>query len=238
MPEVVNSWTLGVLANLSWPLCVSLFALGLVLFLLGGYGHRFWLVLGTTLVAGVIGLQYGESFGMQRLVAGLLLGVSAGALALALVRIGIFLGVGALAWYLAVKLAPGLNEQLACFLAGGLVGVLLFRFWIMVLTSLFGTVLMTYSGLILLGQFAGVDVVSLTKNNGPLFNWGILGTAVLGLVFQSLLIRGGSGDGEKREKKHKKKSKERDKHHDEDDHGEDEKGGGWLSPFFGKRKAS
>jgi hypothetical protein len=238
MPDVVRPWILTDLAELSWPLCASLFALGLFLFLLGGYGHRFWLVLGTTLAAGIVGLQYGPHFGMQPLVAGLLVGISAGALALALVRIGVFLGVGALAWFLATKLAPGLNEQLACFLAGGLAGVLLFRFWVMVLTSLFGTLLMTYAGLILLHQLAGSDVAGLAERNGPLFNWAILGVALLGIVFQSLVLRSGSGDGgEKREKKSKDKKKH--KHHDEDDHEDEEKSGGsWLAPLFGKKKAS
>jgi hypothetical protein len=243
MPSVVDPWTLEELTKLSWSLCASLFVLGFVLFLLGGYGHRFWLVLGTTLAAGILGLQYGEQFGMQRLVAGLLVGLSAGMLALALMRIAIFLGVGALTWFIACKVAPGMNEQLACFLAGGLAGVVLFRFWVMVLTSLLGTVLMTYSGLLLVGRFAGVDVVGLAQRNGQLLNWAILGVALLGLVFQSLLLRSGSGGAErggKREKKSKKKDKDKDKdkEKDEDEDGEAKEKGGWLAPFFGKKKAS
>jgi hypothetical protein len=237
MPWVVVPWILQDLADLSWPLCAGLFALGLVLFLLGGYGHRFWLVLGTTLAAGILGLQYGEQFGMQPLVAGLFLGVSAGALALALMRIVIFLGVGALTWYVALKISPTMHEQLACFLGGGLLGVLLFRVWIMVLTSLLGTVLMTYSAMILVGRFGHVDVASFAERNWQLFNWGILGVALLGLVFQSLVLRG-SGKGGEGEKKSKKKKKDKDKDRDEDEDEKEKGGGGWLAPLFGKKKAS
>src|SRR4029077_18341819 len=80
--------------ELSLGLLIFGLVIGLLLWLLGGWGHRFCIVLVTTLVAGVGGLYYGPQWGLQPLVAGLLLGVAAGALALALVRVLIFIGVG------------------------------------------------------------------------------------------------------------------------------------------------
>jgi len=248
MPSVVAPWILSDLAELSWSLCAGLFLVGFVLFLLGGFGHRFWLVLGITLAAGIVGLQYGPQFGMQPLVGGLFLGISAGALALSLMRIAIFLAVGMLTYYIAVRLAPGWNEQVACFLAGGLVGVFFFRFWVMVTTSLVGTLLMTYSTLLMVARYGKVDVVSLTERNGPLFNWAVAGVALLGLIFQWLLLSIRSGESESGGKKDKKdrkdrKKKDREKEKDrDDDHDEAEaepEKRGWLTlPFFGKKRAS
>ncbi len=240
MDSLVVPWILQELAELSITLCAGLFAVGLLLYLLGGYGHQFWLVLGTTLAAGILGLQYGPQFGMQRLVAGLFLGIAAGAIAQAVVRIAIFVGVGALVWYLAALIAPGWNEQLACFLVGGLLGVLLFRVWIMVLTSLLGTLLMTYAALLLIHRFSGADVAGLAERNGPLFNWAVGGVALLGLIFQTLILRGrwgGSSGGssdkqEKKDRKPREEKKDRDGDRNSGDRGE----GGWsLFHLLGKK---
>src|SRR5258708_4842821 len=81
-------------------------AIGLALWLLGGWSHRFCVVLITTLIAGVVGLQSGPVWGMEPLVAGLLLAVAAGALALSLVRVLVFLGVGLGTLILARTTAP------------------------------------------------------------------------------------------------------------------------------------
>jgi hypothetical protein len=135
-------------------------AIGCALWLLGGWGHRFCTVLLTTLIAGVVGLRSAPLWGMQPLVAGLLLAVSAGALAMSLVRVGVFLGVGIGLLYLARLIVPTWDEPVAVFVAGGLLGVLLFRFWIMAAASLAGTLLMTYSILCLLSRYARMDVAS------------------------------------------------------------------------------
>src|SRR5437588_12030549 len=73
-------------------------AVGLALWLLGGRGHRFWVVLVTTVAAGVIGLQSGAAYGVQPMVAGLLAAVAAGAMALALMRVVAFVAGGLVAW--------------------------------------------------------------------------------------------------------------------------------------------
>ena len=52
--------------------------IGFLLWSFGGRTHRFWLAMSVTLTAGLLGLTLGKQYGMQPLVAGLLLAVSAG----------------------------------------------------------------------------------------------------------------------------------------------------------------
>jgi hypothetical protein len=165
--------------------------IGALLWLMGGWGHRFCIVLVTTLIAGVVGLQCGPIWGMQPLVAGLLLAVAAGALALSLVRVVVFFLVGFGAFYLGRIVMPNW-EPVACFVAGGVLGVVFFRIWIMAAASLAGTLLMAYSILSILGQLAKVDVEAWADKNGPLMNWGCLSVAVLGILVQLLVQRRGS----------------------------------------------
>src|SRR3954447_23093119 len=128
--------------------------IGLLLWLYGGRSHRFWLSLCLTVGAGCVGLQYGAAYGMQPLVAGLLLAVAVGALALALVRLLLFTAGGLAALAVVQAVAPAWDEPLVSFLAGGLLGVFLYQFWVTALTSLAGTLAMAYSGLCLLERFA------------------------------------------------------------------------------------
>src|SRR5262249_5345663 len=111
-------------------------ALGGFVWLLGGWSHRFWLVPLTTLASGAYGLSIGEAFGVQPLVAALLLAVAAGALSLSLVRLAAFLTGGVAACVLAERVTPGWNEPFVFFFVGGFLGLFLFRFWMMVLSSL------------------------------------------------------------------------------------------------------
>jgi hypothetical protein len=165
------------------------FVIGLFLWLFGAWSHRFWLALVMTLAAGVFGLEYGSAYGMQPLVAGLLLAVTAGALALSLMRLLLF-AVGGLVGLMANHaLSAAWDQPIACFLVGGLVGVLMYRFWITALASLTGTLLMGYSGLCLATRFTSFDVIGWTGANGPLLNWASGAVAVLGMLVQFLLER-------------------------------------------------
>lgn len=163
--------------------------IGLLLWVMGSRGHRFWLSMAVTVAAGITGLQIAPKLEVQPLVAGLLMAVCAGALALALVRLLVFaiVGIGSLA--LAHAVTPGWNEPVIFFLAGGLIGVVFFRLWIMALTSLAGTVLMLYSGLCLAASLGGVDVVQLAKAQGRALEWSGLGVATLGVLVQFVLDR-------------------------------------------------
>jgi hypothetical protein len=161
--------------------------IGLLLWFFGGRSHRFWLALIMTLAAGLLGLSFGPAYGMQPLVAGLLLAVAVGALALSLVRILVF-AAGGLAG-LWVVLALAWDEPLVGFLVGGLTGVLLYRFWITVLASLAGTLLLAHSALCLVDRPGKFDAAAWATKNAPLLDWGCAAFAVVGVLVQFLLER-------------------------------------------------
>src|SRR5437763_1479725 len=92
--------------GLSPALSITGLLIGALLWFVGGLTHRFWVVLGATVIAGVVGLFVGKRFDMQPLVAGLLLAVSIGALSLSLFRIVLFLASGSAVLWLASTIAP------------------------------------------------------------------------------------------------------------------------------------
>jgi len=159
-------------------------AVGAAVWLLGGWSHRFWLVLLTTLAAGVYGLSIGEAFGVQPLVAGLLLAVAAGTLALALVRVAAFVAGGVAACVLAEQLLTGWREPFVFFFVGGFLGLFLLRFWMMVLSSLAGTLVMAYSLLSMLDVMGKLDAVSWAEHRPVLLDWACGGVTLLGLLIQ------------------------------------------------------
>lgn len=163
--------------------------IGLLLWSLGGRTHRFWLAMIVTLAAGLWGLTEGKQFGMQPLVAGLLLAVSAGVLALSLVRILLFAAGGLAALALLHAIAPAWDEPIAVFLVGGLIGVLLYKFWITTFSSLVGSLLMAYSALALFDRLHMVNSVEWTRKNGPLLNWAFASLVVTGALIQFLWER-------------------------------------------------
>jgi hypothetical protein len=164
-------------------------AIGALLWLFGSYGHRFWIVMLLTLAAGIYGLYCGPAYGMQPMVAGLLLAVSTGTLGLALMRVLAFVAGGLAALWLAHVLAPTYDEPLVFFLLGGLVGVLLIKLWITALSSLAGTLLVAYSSLCLLDRWLKLDSVTWAAENTALLNWAVIAFASLGTLTQFLLYR-------------------------------------------------
>jgi hypothetical protein len=164
-------------------------AVGLFLWLYGARGHRFWIALAMTAAAGLVGLYQGPAYNVQPLVAGLLLALAAGALALSLVRILLFIAGGFTALAALESAAPGWGEPIVTFLVGGLGGIFLYRFWITTLTSLCGTLLIAYSSLCLLDRFRVMDAPGWSGRNGPLLNWACAAGTVLGVVLQFLLER-------------------------------------------------
>src|SRR5262249_11401902 len=147
LPEVLVE-----VRGLSPLLLVIGLAIGLFLWLGGWWSYRFWAVLGTTVVAGVFGLYEAPQLHMQPLLASILLAIAAGMLALSLMRLFAFAAGGCTCLMLVHALVPSVHAPLVCFLAGGLLAVLLFRLWMILLTSAAGTVLMLYCGLGLANQ--------------------------------------------------------------------------------------
>lgn len=176
--------------GLSAALCWSAMGLGLLLWVTGWWAHRFWVVLATTVLAGVFGLLSPVGGQVPPLVMGLLLAVAAGILALAMVRVLAFAAGGAAAWVAVHALAPpAWHEPLICLLAGGLVGLLLFRVWIMGLTSLGGTLLMAYGGLSLADGMGKLNAVALARERGPLLDATVGAVALAGLLLQFVMER-------------------------------------------------
>jgi len=186
--QVLAPDILEITRQLSPLVSLLLFALGTALWVYGGQTHRFWLALVVTLGGGLFGLQIGRDFGVQPLVSGLLLSLSAGALSLALARVTVFALGGVAALLVMKSLANGWNDYL-CFLIGGLTSILLYPVWIAMLTSTAGTVLMAYGLLSALDKLFRVDSVALASGYGPLLNWILVGWVLLGMVLQYTIER-------------------------------------------------
>jgi signal transduction histidine kinase len=186
--------------------------LGLLLWAFGWRGHRFWIVLATTVVAGVFGLASGPAPGVQPLIVALLLAVAAGVLALPLARVVAFAAAGLATRMIVQAAVPAWDEPLLCFLAGGLVGLFLFRSSTMALTSLAGTLLMAHAGLCLADQLGTLDAVAWAETHAGLLNWSCAGTALAGWVAQFLLERWrAERERRKLEKEAQKRAKEKER---------------------------
>lgn len=175
--------------KLSFGMVALLLAIGLFLWTFGWWSHRFWVVLTTTVLAGIYGLYNGPVFQAQPLLAGLLLALSAGLLALALVQVLAF-AAGGLVGLWAVQLAwPSMSQPLLCFLLCGLGGLLLYRAWMMALTSFAGSLLAGYAALVLLDRAGTMDAVEWSTQATGLLNWLCGGVTAMGVLMQYWLDR-------------------------------------------------
>jgi hypothetical protein len=189
--------------GLSLAVCAIGLAFGLCLWLLGWWGHRFWIVLCTTVMGGIVGLTCAlggageplQSLGSaaigtrQPFVAALLLAVSAGMLSLALSRVFAFAAGGIAAWLVVRSAMPGWDEPLLCFLVGGLLGLFLFKAWWMALTSLAGTLVMGYSVLGMLDGMGKLDALVWADRRALVLNWACAGVALFGWLIQFFMER-------------------------------------------------
>lgn len=187
--HIVTPDLVAELCGLSLGLLLAAAGVGIILWLFGWRSHRFWVVLLTTVAAGVYGLQEGNAFRTPPLLAALLLAIAAGVLALALVRLLAFWAGGVSGLILMQAAAPSLDQPLAVFVVSGLVSLLLFRWFLMALTSFAGAVLMCYAGLGLLNWYGAFDAPAWTEQSAPLLNWICGLTALMGFFIQFLLHR-------------------------------------------------
>jgi hypothetical protein len=164
-------------------------ALGFLVWLCGWRWHRFWVVVAVTLVGGLIGLQAGKSSGGHILAMGVLLALSAGLLALELARVFAFLAAGSAVWMASSAIFPKGQELWVGFLIGGLLGVMLYRFWTMLLTSFLGVLLSWHSLLCLLEGFFSFDAAGFAAQYAQVLTGAGLAVTALGVVGQSWLER-------------------------------------------------
>lgn len=172
---------------LSYTVLGSVLFIGLFLWLLGGRNHRFWIVLAATVGAGVVGLRIARNFDLPPMVAALLLAVTAGVLALHVVRLVTFFAVGAGGYFAVSAFAPGGNEALFGAILGGLAGLLFFRFWMKVLTSMLGALLLAYGSLSLADHLKSLDAIAFVDQHRDVLNGVAAGLALLGLLLQMFL---------------------------------------------------
>lgn len=173
----------GLTGAMSGTLCV----LGFALWLFGWRWHRFWIVSGITLAAGLLGLNTGRAAGGTQIMAvGILLAVAAGMLALELAKVFAFVAGGCGAWMAAQWVFPQVQELWAVFLSGGLFGLLLYRVWTMLLTSLAGVLLAVHTGLLMLEEAFGFDAAAWVSANQPALNGAAVGLTVLGILLQAV----------------------------------------------------
>ncbi len=164
--------------------------LGFALWLFGWRWHRFWVVAGITLAAGLIGLNAGRTTGGTQVMAiGILVAVSAGLLALELAKVLAFVAGGCGAWLAVQWVLPQAQELWAVFLCGGLFGLLLYRLWTMLLTSLMGVLLAGHAGTLLIEQFWGINAGDWVTQNVAALNGVVVGFVVLGILLQAVSTR-------------------------------------------------
>jgi hypothetical protein len=193
----------GALAGTAW-------VFGFALWLFGWRWHRFWVVAGVTLGAGLIGLNAGKTSGGQVMAVGILLAVAAGMMALELAKVLAFVAGGIGAWLAVQWVLPQAQELWAVFLSGGLFGLLLYRLWTMLLTSLIGTLIGGHAALLLAEGWLKFDAVAWTGAHIVALNGVVVALVVLGVVVQAKQATELAPTAEKAEDKH-----EEAEHHEE-----------------------
>src|SRR5262245_45565118 len=187
----------GLTAAMTGTICV----LGIALWLFGWRWHRFWVVAGITLGAGLIGLNAGRAGGTQIMAVGILLAVAAGMMALELAKVFAFVAGGCGAWLAVQWVFPQAQELWAVFLSGGLFGLLLYRLWTMLLTSLAGVLFASHAAILLLEPVLGFNAVNWVAANQAALNGGAVALIVLGILLQAVSApdEDGKKDAEKDE---------------------------------------
>lgn len=159
---------------------------GFLMWVAGWRWHRFWVVFGLSLAAGIVGLGAGSaSGGGHVMVVGVLLAVAAGMLALELSKILAFVTGGAAAWMATQTILPQAQELWAVFLSGGLFGVVLYRFWTMLTTSFLGVLLTWHTGLVLIESLTGLDAEKWAGAHAAALNGGVIAVTVIGVLVQA-----------------------------------------------------
>jgi len=107
-------------------------------------------------------------WGIHPVVAGALSGLAGGILSLSLFRLFAFLTGGAALALFTSMVAPGPGEVLILFVVGGLIALLLERFWMSLASSFVGSWLLSFALLGLLDRGQKLDSVQWVTDNAKL----------------------------------------------------------------------
>lgn len=187
--QIIANDILADLCGLSLGLILLVIPVGLLLWLLGWWSHRFWIVLATTVAAGIVGLNEAMQWKAQPIVVAVLLAIAAGVLALALVRVIAFISGGIAGMAMVQMIFPSLHQPIVVFLVTGLLSLLVFRWCFMALTSFVGSVLLAYAALGLLHYYCVLDAVGWSEENGLMLNSICASVTFAGFLFQFVLDR-------------------------------------------------
>jgi len=205
--EIVAPDILSDARQLSTILLVAAMLVGVLLWIAGWWCHRFWVVLGFTVLGGIWGLHNATALKSQPLLAAIGIGLAAGILALTLIRLGAFVAGGYAGLLLAHSAFPSFDQPLIAFLAGGFTGFFLFRYWVMALTSLAGVLLVAHAVLATADKLGKLDSVQWSETNAKLLlticGLTALGGFILQLLLHWLWPAGESGGDSKESKKPK-----------------------------------
>ena len=216
-----------------------LLAVGLLLWANGWAWHRFWVVFGITMAAGVVGMSTSRSAGGQQvLVVGVLTAVAAGMVALEAAKLLAFATGGAVSWVAVQAVFPHAQELWAAFLCGGLIGVVLFRLWTMLVTSLAGAVVAGHGGLMVVSASGSFDAAGWAGQHAAALNGAVIVATLFGVILQAKLSPVEHEEEEdehddEEDGKHKNPKKKPAAKHDEpdddhaNDHGPKPRRGGW-----------
>lgn len=169
---------------------LTLSILGACLALTGWRWHRFWLTISVSLISGLVGLRQAQAWGIQQpIVAAVLLATAAGCLALSLARVGLFLAYGLATWYAVKRFAPPYAIPAVCICLGGLFSVLFYRFCVILLTSVVGSVILSYAGMAYAQQQNWFPMQMWLKEQTLVAHASLAGLCLLTLTIQLYLWR-------------------------------------------------
>lgn len=121
-------------------------------------------------------------------------------------KITAFVSAGTAAWVAAQAVMPQAQELWAVFLCGGLVGVVLYRLWTMLATSLVGALLFWHCTFVLLEQAKVFVASDFAEKYTAWLNGGVVLATVLGIGAQAWTGKAAGGK-EKEEKDEPQKEK-------------------------------
>lgn len=162
---------------------------GLLLWSAGYLTHKFWVVFLATAGTGVLGFDKGPEFGMHGIFAALLFGISAGILALSVIRVVVFLLGGCTGLIIGNIFIPAGDAWLACSLVGGITAILLYPFWFTAFSSLLGTLASAYGLIAMLDRLKFIEASTFVDKQAGFIDVFCLGFVVLGTVIQYFLTR-------------------------------------------------